>query len=371
MEIYMNENGLKKYILGTEVRPDNNTTVWDPKDGEAQSFLMHGLELEQLRYNCDTAAKMWARLASVHSEKSDQTSQVLLDQFINARMKEGTEKMPVIIAKVLGSVPRAFNSVRCAWYAVSKAEQTPGKLTQNLFTEEAVLKGRPDGGEANRSEAAFDVTGRQNRGRGRDRDGGGHGFSHQVQGMDSQSQNAYNGNNNYPSEFQNNVQDENFNNHAFNPESQVYSAGATVLAADSESNRTRGCSSRFADSGATEHMCFKREWFTNFVPFTDRKYSEEKADIKVESCLANDCSVELIMPDVQYVPEIEKNLVSICRCPSRGVSVLFEKGGHRVCFFRNGQIVLDGFKEQKLYRLNMQSIVGAEAQLASTETLMT
>lgn len=99
MEIFMTENKLKPYILGSEKRTTENSKLYDEKDAEAQAFLMRGLELEQLKYlsDCSTAASMWARLRTVHSEKSDQSVQVLLDRFINARMEEN-EKMADFIA---------------------------------------------------------------------------------------------------------------------------------------------------------------------------------------------------------------------------------------------------------------------------------
>lgn len=51
MEIFMNENRLRKYILGEMVRPAGlaEAAAWDDKDYEAQAFLMRGLELDQLK----------------------------------------------------------------------------------------------------------------------------------------------------------------------------------------------------------------------------------------------------------------------------------------------------------------------------------
>lgn len=54
---------------------------------------MRGLEFDQLRYlvRCSTAPSMWAKL-NMHAEQSEQSSAVLLDKFINAKM-EVEEKM--------------------------------------------------------------------------------------------------------------------------------------------------------------------------------------------------------------------------------------------------------------------------------------
>lgn len=84
MEIYMGENELEPYILGTVQRPATNPEDWDKKEKAAKAFLMRGLEIEQLKYltQCKTAAQMWSRLKVVHAEKSYQSAQVLLDRFI-------------------------------------------------------------------------------------------------------------------------------------------------------------------------------------------------------------------------------------------------------------------------------------------------
>lgn len=202
MEIYMTENKLKPYIVGTEIRMETNAAKWDEKDAEAQAFLMRGLELDQLKYlsDCTTAAQMWSRLRTVHSEKSDQSVQVLLDRFINIKMNEDErmadfvarimslaqrlkdmdlkQKEQMIIAKIVGSLPSKFDNVRTAWYAVPKAEQTVDKLKDHLVNEEALLTSRSK--EENRYEAAYTVRGKQHR------------FNHHYQkGEKSTSHNNY------------------------------------------------------------------------------------------------------------------------------------------------------------------------------------
>lgn len=75
--------------------------AWEQKNAKAQIFLMRGLELDQLRYlmDCSTVVEMWGRLKTIHAEKSDQSIQVLLNQFMNAKM-DSDEKMDYI-AKIV------------------------------------------------------------------------------------------------------------------------------------------------------------------------------------------------------------------------------------------------------------------------------
>lgn len=71
MEIYMTENKLKPYILGLIPMSAENTQAWEDKDAGAQAFLMRGLKLDQLKHltSCTTAAQMWSKLKTIHSEK--------------------------------------------------------------------------------------------------------------------------------------------------------------------------------------------------------------------------------------------------------------------------------------------------------------
>lgn len=87
--------------------------------------------------------------------------QVLLDRFINCKMNEEEkmadyvarvtglaqrlkdmdleQKTPVVISKILGSLPARYDNIRTAWYTVPRANQTIERLTDHLVNEEALL----------------------------------------------------------------------------------------------------------------------------------------------------------------------------------------------------------------------------------------
>ena len=187
MEIYMAENGLKKYVDGSTPKPaaDADVPAWIKKDAEAQAFLKRGLELDQLRYvaDCTTAADMWARLRTVHAERSDQSVQVLLNQFINAKLDPGAsmadhiakivslaqrlknmqmeQNETVVIAKILSSLPEKFDNVRTAWYAVPRDQQKLDKLTDHLVNEESLLNMRSQNVNTVDEQTAYYVKGKR------------------------------------------------------------------------------------------------------------------------------------------------------------------------------------------------------------------
>lgn len=189
MEIYMNENKLKPYILGTCSRTAANSQIWDDQVAAAQAFIMRGLELEQLKHlsDCTTAAQMWSKLKIVHSERSEQSAQILLEKFINSKMDEEEsmadyiarvtslaqrlkdikleQKEPMIITKILSSLPAKFDHVRTAWYAVPRSEQNIERLTDHLVNEESLINLRTSGDNKTASEAAYMASNGKTRGR--------------------------------------------------------------------------------------------------------------------------------------------------------------------------------------------------------------
>ncbi|KMQ84486.1 copia protein [Lasius niger] len=342
MEIYMADNKLMPYILGEVARPTVNPEAWLEKDRAAQAFLMRGLELEQLKYitDCKTSAQMWARLQTVHAEKSDQSMQVLLDRFINCKMGEEEsiadyiarmtglaqrlkdmdleQKDPVVIAKILGSLPARYDNIRTAWYTVPRTDQTIERLTDHLINEETLLNLR------SRSE------------------------NHASEALATNAK-------------------KNFN-------------GKPATAYDKNCHSKEAEDTWYADSGATEHMSFCRHWFKNFKQYSENTYTvrvgdgthinaRERGNIDVKMNYADGTTAVYTMTNVLYVPKLRKNLLSIIKTTDRGIKVTFLKGGNRVLFEKNQQLIVDGVRSDNLYRLNMKPLHAAEAQLSKTNVL--
>ncbi|KAG5318606.1 POLX protein, partial [Pseudoatta argentina] len=305
MEIFMAENKLKPLILGTEVRSEENSETWDAKDAEAQGFLMRGLELDQLKYltDCTTAAAMWSRLETVHSEKSDQSVQILLDKFINSKMGEEEkiadyianvvsiaqrlkdmdmeQKTQVIIAKVLGSLPVKFDHVRTAWYAVPSNMQTIEKLTDHLVNEEILLNSRMStNGNNKNADAAFLARSKRNKA------GNPHTNNNiDDNGLQYKSSNfKRNAQCNYCSKYGHFARDchKKFfdRRNASKNQSHVaqtssdfecdYTNEGELFIAESYlmyQKEAQDC--WFADSGATDHMTFQRDLFENYETFKE------------------------------------------------------------------------------------------------------
>lgn len=436
MEIYMTENKLKPYILGTVVRPlsPEASELWNQKDAEAQAFLMRGLELDQLKYlsDCTTAAAMWSRLKSIHAERSDQSIQVLLDQFINCKMEAQTkiadhvahivslaqrlkdmnmeQQQPVVIAKILSSLPAKYDNVRTAWYAVRKVDQTIEKLTDHLVNEEALQNLRMGTAkEEGTQEAYFAKTNRGGPGSQKGNAGtkryncnycgkfghsardcfkrkakqqGGHQQGGHQRGAHHQGGNHQGGYHQGQSMVaQANCPPSVASQPATQPPTSYGRADLFTMEAESFVC-LQDDDSWFADSGATEHMCFRRDWFVNMEIFANKEfpvrvgngnfvYAHGRGDVQVSAAGPGG---ELIVHTIQkalYVPDIKKNLLSIGSTTKKGMTVVFEEGGRHVKFQRDGLLVVDGLKHGNgLYKLNLKPVLSCEANVALDCSLM-
>lgn len=123
------------------------------------------------------------------------------------------------------------------------------------------------------------------------------------------------------------------------------------------------------DSGATYHVCPRREWFSSF----------EKIDSGVV-IMGNDnsCQVEGVcivwikmcdgvvreVDDVRYVPQLKKNLMSLRVLESQGHKITMEHGVLNVT--KGSLVVMTGVRDRNLYFLQGSTVTGALA--ASVDT---
>ena len=99
------------------------------------------------------------------------------------------------------------------------------------------------------------------------------------------------------------------------------------------------------DSGASRHISFKREWFTDFsvtsgeyVMLGDNRECEVRGvgTVKIRKFVNNEWTSSTI-EYVLYVPKLRKNLFSVGMCVARGFDVTFSE--NRVMISRRGEIV--------------------------------
>ena len=114
----------------------------------------------------------------------------------------------------------------------------------------------------------------------------------------------------------------------------------------------------YVDSGASQHMSPKREWFVGFQPIPARRVFMGDNSFKeaigvasiVVSMVLDSGVVNGTLESVLYVPVLVRNLLSVSKATSRGLHVDFTG---EECILRNklGAIVAKGKREERSYKL--------------------
>ncbi|KAL0852029.1 hypothetical protein ABMA28_000291 [Loxostege sticticalis] len=145
-------------------KPDKDeTNQWNKDDGMAMFIITSAMDLKQIALieNCETALQVMTKLESIFEQKSEMNKMMLHERFYQYRMlstdniaqhiakveslakqlKENGEEISdtAIITKILSTLPAKFRSLRQAWMSLDPSKQTIINLTARLLDEEATL----------------------------------------------------------------------------------------------------------------------------------------------------------------------------------------------------------------------------------------
>ena len=149
---------------------------------------------------------------------------------------------------------------------------------------------------------------------------------------------------------------------------------AQLLAVD-EPYITNNQDIRYADSGATQHMTFRKDWLINYVLFERDTFSVRlgdgyilhargRGDVEVKVLTPGVSDPNFIIKDVLYIPNLDKNLLSTTKTAQKGCSVTIQEGGNRIIFVKNNKIILDGSRTNDLLKLNLNPIFTKQCKQA-------
>lgn len=148
------------YVDGTKQKPsdekekdyDKNIVEWTKNDAKAQKIIVNSCGSKILIHlcNCSTADQMWKKLHSVFEQSNEAAKQLLQEKFFaHISTLEGlvqklkgvkvdiTESM--LISKILMTLPDEYRHFPPAWDSTSSAEKTLSNLTNRLLIEESCL----------------------------------------------------------------------------------------------------------------------------------------------------------------------------------------------------------------------------------------
>ena len=357
VECLLVANDLKDLVDGTRAKPGDQTTAtgkqWVIDDAKAKHVISSSIDPSQLKIvlSCSTSKEMWSRLQTVHKQKSVTHKLLLSERFHSYKMSPTDsvaehvlkvenmrrklldlgENIPdvVVLSKVLASLPSKYRSYRTSRNNLEPSRQTIEYLQERLIEEEMSL-------EANNMEtAAFSAAVKKNgnethKGRkfknwkkprkSRKDDDSCHEKGHFARDSPSRDKGHNRNSSDCVLIISHEAKTGNYTSHPTDEQEK------NLLRADTADVWV-------TDSGASAHMTYRREWFTEYRPKSDRSTVSLGDD--------GECSVigvgtilverlvdrkwhEMKMENVLQVPKVKNNLLSVGVRAVKGFKTEFE-----------------------------------------------
>ena len=124
------------------------------------------------------------------------------------------------------------------------------------------------------------------------------------------------------------------------------------------------------DSACSFHMCFRKEWFFNFIELDDGVvYLADNQPCKIAGIgsisLKNHDGSTRVLTDVRYIPKLEKNLISLGTLESKGFTIILQNGILKVV--SGALVVMKGIKRNNLYLYQGSTAVGTAAAVSEVD----
>ncbi|UYV67549.1 hypothetical protein LAZ67_5001172 [Cordylochernes scorpioides] len=357
MKIILEAKDLLSITDGSEVKPEIEDIAkfsnWKMKDAKSKMLITTALEFKYLQQivNCQTSAEMWKKLSTIYELKSETNKYLLQQRFFEYKMNPNdniathiskvetlAQQMkdlgePIsdvaLITKIICSLPDKYKNFITAWDSVS-SEENSTEIQQLPTNNSSInnplkIKRRTHCGYCKKK---------------------GHWWKECYKRKEEQKGQQ-------PSS-------------SARDDSCAFSAETSAFLAETKD-------SWIADSGATDHMTFRREWFSTFeeipegvhpVCLGDGKkiYAKDKGNIDIISYVDSQEIIATLL-DVLYIPELETNLVSISTATKHGLTLICK--GNQIKLTKNSKVLVTGIKDNSnLYRIFIKAKQSSQTHVA-------
>lgn len=374
---------------------------WHKSDNKAQRIIVTALgKLPKVHVlNCETSNSMWTKLESVYEKKSKSTIHFTTQKFFNftkdpmddiatfisklqavvKQMSDLGEKVSdgMVMTKILNALPEELCHFPSAWESTPENLQTIENLTSRLVMEEARVAMKHQSEANGFSEALMARKFRKKNFKSNSKPGKCH---------------VCNKTNHWKNECPNRKQKSMVNQKAITNSSNSRSSADACMAIGSPkffgkptahltlseamvvSNGTRP-DDWFLDSGASDHMSYRKEWFADYVAFKvdlpvrigNGSYIVAKGVGTIDIlAFDNNTWCKRHLADVLYIPEIHLNLFSQGKALDKDMTLTSDK--EKCEFLRDGKTVLIGVRESNLFKLMFKVMAEVENFSVSKES---
>lgn len=409
-------NGIQDIVKGTRVKPEDANSAeakaWARDNAKAMFIISSAMEYTRLEplLVCTSAKDMWDRLCSIHEQKSASNRLLLTQKFHEYRMSSSdsvvqhiakiqnmaaqltdlgeTMSDVTVMAKILGSLSPKFSIFQTAWESVDPDRQNLENLQERLIREESRLN--VDSEETSALVVTKTSKNKKRVDHRRKTDG-------KLQKSDKKKVECYKchelGHFAYecPSKKSQKTEQNKSQNQdcAFIVEKLKGSRCRSFVKSESSEWFTPSskqieellevdqCQVWLTDSGASCHLSYRREWFTDYTPNRNEDYvalGDDKlckvageGTVLIEK-LVNEKWCEARIENVLHVPELKKNLFSVGVCTRKGYEVRFK--GKFVIFVHEKQTIASGVKQDnEICRLFFRALECQSVKQANATTV--
>ncbi|CAL1672269.1 unnamed protein product [Lasius platythorax] len=277
----------------------------------------------------------------------------------------------VIITKVLTSLPAKYRHVISAWDLLPTNEQTMVNLLPRLLKEEELNKGTTDLklSDDEDSAALYSKSNKKTQG------------NHKKSTSSQADKQKFKGTCHYcknPGHMKRDCYKFKANQKGGNANSVTVDNSASVLTVTSEWPTINNKDVWLPDSGASDHMTSREEWFTKLESVGDRErpvtlgnnkviFAIGKGEIQFEARVA-DKITKYTMADVLYVPDISRNLFSLGAAAAKGAEYSGKQDVLKI--YSKGKLAIFGKKfKHGLYSLDIRAVKSAESNIAQSKAV--
>lgn len=389
MNAILRSQELVDIVDGTCAKPDETESSetkrkWQQRDGKAMAILFASINAEQSLHvlDCKSAKSIMDVLESIHMKKSDVRIMSLYEEYFALKMNE-EESVTAYVSKVrtiaseledqgeklsdnlkmcriVSSLTPKFQHFRTIWYNIKECRTMETLLAKLQLEEDQLNKVQREASQSNNNEAAFSAshtsTNKKKKKPLNERKAKskchacgeiGHWKTDNV--CKGRKENK-NGNNKQKGEI-------------------TFLCANEILSIDYDEVW-------IADSGATRHTTFRRDWFTSFssegaqkgVKIANDEFLdvEGSGNIEIEAWVEGEWKTR-ILEDVRFVPKAKVNLFSINQLSKKGFDTRFTKDGCTVVN-KNNEVVAIGYMDSNdLVRMGFKHVKADRLCLASNE----
>ncbi|UYV60408.1 hypothetical protein LAZ67_1001058 [Cordylochernes scorpioides] len=379
MKIILEAKDLLSITDGSEVKPEiediAKLSEWKKKDAKSKMLITTALEFKYLQpiVNCQTSAGMWKKLSTIYELKSETNKYLLQQRFFEYKMnpndniashisKVETQAQQMkdlgepisdvaLITKIICSFPDKYKNFITAWDSVSSEEKTLENLAARLLKEESLQDHWDSSGNFKPDNALMTFSK----------------FNRNSTASNKQQQ------------HQQSIKDKKNNTHCGyckkkghwwkecykrkeEQKGQQPSSSARddscAFSAETNAYLAETKDSWIPDSGATDHMTFRREWFSTWKEDLCKK----KGNIDILSYVDSQ-KINATLLDVLYIPELETNLFSISTATKHGLTLICK--GNQIKLTKNSKVLVTGIKDNSnLYRIFIKAKQSSQIHVA-------